>query len=100
MVSGLHIQGRSSAPGLCKDCIYGKHTTRPYDGTSEDVWMAGEKVYIDLWGPALVVSLGGALYLMLFMDAGLSRLQAAYLANKTGKTTLTALKSYVMADGK
>ncbi|KAG5717498.1 Copia protein, partial [Termitomyces sp. T112] len=69
MVSGLHIQGNSNAPGLCKDCIYGKHTTRPYNGNSEDVQTAGKKVYIDLW--------------------------AAYLANKAGKTTLAALKSYV-----
>ena len=95
LVDGLHIQGKSTVPGMCEDCIYGRQTTRPYDGTSEDIQVAGEKVYIDLWGPATVASLGGALYMMVFIDTGSSRLKGEYLTNKTGETTLLALKRYI-----
>lgn len=47
LVDGLHVRGLVSAPGMCKDCIYGKQTIWPYNGTSEDIRTAGEKVYID-----------------------------------------------------
>lgn len=96
LVDRLHIQSKPHSPGMCKDCIYGRQTTRPYDGTSENVQITGEKVYINLWGPATVVLLGGAVYLIVFTDAGSSRLWGAYLANKASETTLSALKNYVM----
>ncbi|KNZ81642.1 hypothetical protein J132_11276 [Termitomyces sp. J132] len=55
----------------------------------------GEKVYIDLWGPASMVSLRGALYLMVFTNAGSSQLKGSFLSNKSVDTTLTALRLYV-----
>jgi len=31
LVDGLHIDGDLSIRGQCEDCIYGKHTSRPYN---------------------------------------------------------------------
>ena len=95
LVDRFHVKGLVSASGMCEDCIYRKQTTWPYDGTSEDIQTASKKVYIDLWGPAPIASLGGALYLIMFTDTGSSCLHGEYLANKAGNMTLVALKSYV-----
>ncbi|GLB45566.1 putative reverse transcriptase (RNA-dependent DNA polymerase) [Lyophyllum shimeji] len=94
LVDGLHIKGDMKVKGLCEDCVYGKHTARPYDGEVTPESEANERAHFDLWGPASTVSLGGALYMMLGVDGGYTYMQSFYLSRKDSVTTLTAFKIY------
>jgi len=62
LVDGLDISGELSISGLCKDCIYGKHTAHPYNNSKSREKEVLEWVYVDIWGPSQVQSAGGALY--------------------------------------
>ncbi|KAJ7062031.1 hypothetical protein C8F01DRAFT_968445, partial [Mycena amicta] len=63
LISGGHVNGlgtlEKAASGLCEDCLAGKQTRRPFDGVHEAEMEIGERVYIDLWGPAQIEGLGG-----------------------------------------
>ncbi|KAF5368208.1 hypothetical protein D9615_010532 [Tricholomella constricta] len=65
LVDGLNIKGGLSVKGLCEDCVYGKHTARPYDGVVIPESEVNHRAHFDLWGPAMVISMGGASYMML-----------------------------------
>ena len=58
LVDGLVIRGELSASGLCEDCVYGKHASRPYDAEVEPEKAPNDCVHVDLWGPSSVTSLG------------------------------------------
>lgn len=94
MVDGLKIKGDLEVKGLCEDCIYGKHTSRPYSGKRETESKPKECMYIDLWGPASTKSLGGAVYMMLLADGCTARLTGYFLTCKDAVTTLTAFTNY------
>ncbi|KAJ6487501.1 hypothetical protein C8R47DRAFT_951306, partial [Mycena vitilis] len=68
LVSGKHVNGlhvrEGGMDGLCEDCISGKHARRPFDGVHEPEKEVGECTYMDLWGPAQVIGVGGVRYLM------------------------------------
>ena len=100
LVDGLNVKGDMEAKGLCEDCIYGKHTAHPYDAEVEVKTEPNQCVHIDLWGPASVVSLGGASYMMLAVDRGTSRMTAFFLSRKDATTTLEAFKGYHTASEK
>ncbi|KAJ7170662.1 hypothetical protein C8R43DRAFT_875590, partial [Mycena crocata] len=57
-VNGLHVR-EGGVDGLCEDCLFGKQARRPFDGVHEVEKEVGERVYMDLWGPAQVTSVGG-----------------------------------------
>ncbi len=59
LVDGLDVIAAEPLPGRCEDCIYGKHTARPYDAEVVPETEALECVHVDLWGKARVRSLGG-----------------------------------------
>ena len=69
LVDGLNIHGEASIEGLCKDCVYGKHTARPYNENKTKEKKTLEHVYINIWGPSQVQLASGALYFMIIMDS-------------------------------
>lgn len=72
LVEGLNVKGGLEIGGLCKDCIFGKHATRPYNDTTPHEHDPLDRVHIDIWGPAPVTSAGGARYFMVVMDRATS----------------------------
>lgn len=94
LADGLVVKGDLQVPGLCEDCIYGKHASCPYDGEVTPEGSPNECVHINLWGPASTTSLGGATYMMLAVDGGSSHMSGYFLARKDAETTLTAFTSY------
>ena len=97
MVEGLSITRDMNIPGQCEDCILGKHAARPYDEEvilEEDIL---EHIHIDMWGPASVRSVGGALYLMVLVDGG-SAMKFGYpLSHKTEELTLQVFSEFHVA---
>ena len=65
LVDSLVVKGDMEVKGLCEDCIYGKHTTHPYDSKQDIEQHPNDCVYIDLWGPASTKSMVSASYMML-----------------------------------
>jgi transposase InsO family protein len=89
LVEGLTIS-ELAITGKCEDCILGRQTRRPFDGTTEKDLSPLDLVSFDLWGPSRIQSVGGKVYLMIIMDAGTSYKHAAYLSDKSDLTTLEA----------
>ena len=58
--------------GLCEECIYGKQTQRPYDEVVYPETILLERVHVDIHGPTRVLSIGGAIYLMIVTDGASS----------------------------
>jgi hypothetical protein len=94
LVDGLDIVGSVEPEGKCEDCIYGKQTTRPYDEVIEPETEVLQQVYIDLWGPARVRSVGGAEYMMVFNDGGSSYQVGYFLNSKSADTTLSTFTEF------
>ena len=93
LVDGLQISGMTLS-GKCEDCILGRQTRRPFDGTTEKDLNPLELVSFDLWGPSRVQSAGGKIYLMIIVDAGTSFKYGAYLSDKSDPTTLEAFEIF------
>lgn len=96
LVDGLVIKGALNVPGICEDCVFGKHTARPYDAEVEPEGAPNDCVHVDLWGPSSVSSLGGATYMMVAVDGGSSFISVFFLTRKDATTTLTAFTAYHM----
>ena len=94
LVDGLDIIKGEPLPGSCEDCIYGKHTTCPYDADVEAKHKVLRRVHVDIWGKAHVKSIRGAFYLMLFTDGGSSYRKKYYLSDKSGDTLIKCIKAY------
>ena len=95
LVDGLKISGNELA-GKCKDCILGRQTRRPFDGSTDKDLPPLDLVSFDLWGPSRVQSVGGKYYLMIIVDAGTSYKYGAYLHDKSDATTLAAFEIFVL----
>jgi len=54
LVDGLNVYEKSLIGGLCKDYIYGKHTTYLYNDNKSREKKILEHVHIDIWGPCQV----------------------------------------------
>ena len=93
LVDGLRISG-STLHGKCEDCIIGRQTRRPFDGTTEKDIPPLDLVSFDLWGPSRVPSIGGKIYLMIIVDAGTSYKHGAYLSDKSDQTTITSFEIF------
>ncbi len=89
LVYGLQVIS-CTLNGMCEDCIYEKIVWRPFD---EEVVPEGEpleRVSLNLWGKARIVSCGGAVYMMLCSDGGTSLHFPYFLASKTAAEVLAA----------
>ena len=94
LVDGLEIIKGEPLPGSCEDCIYGKHTTCPYNVDVEAEHEVLRRVHVDIWGKARIKSIRGAFYLMLFTDGGSSYRKDYYLLDKSGNTLIKCIKVY------
>ena len=93
LVKGLNISG-NDLRGKCEDCIVGRQTRRPFDGTTEKNLDILELVSFDLWGPSRVQSAGGKIYFMPIVDGGSSYKFGAYLSDKSDSSTIAAFDTF------
>ena len=94
LVDGLHTYGDLSMRGQCEDCIYGKHTSWPYNKNVAKETNVLERVHIDIWRPAQTQSAGGSRYFTIMMDGFSSYKTVTFLPAKSADITLKVLKSY------
>jgi transposase InsO family protein len=92
-VQGLVVAG-SDAEGFCEDCLSGKQTRRPFDGVHEAEEEAGEREYMDLWGPSEVTGVGGKNWLYHMLDGHIAGPRVEFLARKSADETLDAFTGY------
>ena len=52
LVDGLNTNGELVIRGRCEDCIFGKHSTHPFNKPGMRKEEVLERVHIDIWGPA------------------------------------------------
>ena len=68
MVVGINLD-MTSKPDFCETCVKAKAPRKPFPKESKMEYKAySDKVITDVWGPALVKSLGGKDYFLLFQD--------------------------------
>ena len=53
---------------ICEHCLYGKQTLSPHKGSSSRKSEPLQLVHSDVCGPMLIMSLGGAMYFVTFID--------------------------------
>ena len=53
---------------LCKHCVYGKQCKQRFKTGNHNSKDILDYIHSDLWGPSSVVSYGGALYFLMFID--------------------------------
>jgi len=94
LVDRMNTYGEMALGGMCKNCIFGKHTSHPYNGTTVKERDVLEHIHIDLWGPAQVQSAGGAHYFMAITDDFSSYRTVAFLASKSAEATSKVFKAY------
>ena len=99
LVDGLVITNEEPL-GKCEDCIIRNQKCCAYDEKVIAETEVLQLTNIDLWGPAHVVSAGGAHYEMKFHDNGSLCKQTFFIPNHTAKTTLTILKVYKLESEK
>jgi len=90
----LTIHGDLSLKGLCKDCVFGKHTAHPYHENPACETEVLEQVYIDIWGPLPTLSAGRCIYFMVIMDGFLWYRTVAFLKSKSADITLNVFKTF------
>lgn len=94
LVDGLNVKGPTSCPTFCLDCVYGKQARRPFTQWIEPEKDPLERVYIDVWGPAQVESIGGHRYYMSVDDGGSSYCLPYFIPDKSADSTLSAFKAF------
>jgi len=94
LVDGLNITGELTIEGRYKNCIFGKHSTHPFNNNGYQETEILERTHIDIWGPSLTQSAGGASYFMLLMDGYSSYHTVAFLKTKSADVTLNVFKTY------
>lgn len=95
LVDGIQIKGVHEIGGICEDCVFGKHSARPYSDTTPVETAVLDRIHIDIWGPAPTQSAGGAKYFMLIMDGASSYRQVYFLSSKSADVTLRVFKEYL-----
>ena len=53
---------------FCKHCVYGKQCNQRFKTGNHNSKDISDYIHFDLWGPSPVVSYGGALYFLTFID--------------------------------
>ena len=93
LVDGLKVSEKNIG-GKCEDCILGRQTRRPFDGSTEKDLDLLDLIAFDLWGPSRVQSAGGKVYLMIIIDAGTSFKYGAYLPDKSDTTIMSSFETF------
>jgi hypothetical protein len=93
LVDGLVITSKETS-GACEDCIFGKQTQHPFDKEVTPETEVLERVHMDLWGPAHVMSMGGKQYMLLAIDGGSSHGEGYFLAEKTAENCVNILAHF------
>lgn len=93
LVDGLKFSD-TTVNGKCEDCILGRQTRRPFDGTTEKNIDPLDLISFDLWGLSRVQSVGGKIYMMIIVDAGTSYKYGAYLSDKLDHTILATFEIF------
>lgn len=94
-VTGIDIKGLAEIKGICEDCVFGKHSARPYNEHTPTEENVLNRIHIDIWGPASTQSAGGAKYFMLLVDGASSYCQAYFLSSKSADVTLKVFQDYL-----
>jgi len=94
LVDGLNITGELTMGGRCEDCIFGKHSTHPFNDNGYQETEISERTHIDIWGPSPTQSAGGTSYFMLLMDGHSSYHTVAFLKTKSADVTLNVFETY------
>jgi hypothetical protein len=81
-VEGLTVEGANDE-GLCEDCLSGKQSRRPFDGEHEPETEAGQRTYMDLWGPSQVTGVGGKNWLLHLIDGYIAGPHVDFLPRKS-----------------
>ena len=95
LVDGLNVQGELNMSRQCEDCIFGKHTTHPFNGKGDREKELLERIHLDIWGPAQMKSAGGALYFLVLMDGFSSYRTVTFLSEKSADSTLKVFQTYL-----
>jgi len=94
LVDSLEVTGPTELKALCKDCIYGTHTTYLFYNSTATKTDPLEHIYIDIWGPISTLSAGGSKYFMLIVDGATSYKTVYFLSSKSTDATLGAFKDF------
>jgi len=94
LVDGLNITGELTMGGRCEDCIFGKHSTHPFNGNGYQEMEILERTHIDIWELSPTQSAGGVSYFMLLMDGHSSYCTVTFLKTKSADVTLNIFKTY------
>jgi len=94
LVDGLEVTGPTELKALCEDCIYGTHTTHPFHDSTTTKTDPLERVYIDIWGLAFILSASGSKYFMLIVNGATSYRTVYFLSSKSADVTLGAFKDF------
>lgn len=93
MVDGINVD-MSTSVGFCEPCVQAKAARHPFPkhSNNSDAKAYGDKVVADVWGPAEVKSLGGAMYSSNFEDIW-SREERVYF-QRAKSDTFESYKDY------
>jgi len=94
LVDGLNITEELTIGGRCEDCIFGKHSTHPFNDNGYQETEILERIHINIWGLSPIQSAGGASYFMLLMDGHLSYHTVAFLKTKSADIILNIFETY------
>jgi len=94
MTNGLNVARELTMGGRCKDCIFGKHSTHPFNDNGYQETEILERIHVNIWGPSLTQSAGRAHYFMLLIDGYSSYKTVAFLRSKSADITLNVFKTY------
>jgi len=87
LVDRLNIHGDLNIEDLCKDYIFGKHTTYLFNNTKLLELDIFNWIYIDICKPTLVQLARGVIYFMILIDKFSSYCTMVFLSNKSANTT-------------
>lgn len=93
MATGINVD-LGTTVGFCEACVQAKAARKPFPKRSDnkDAKAYGDKVVIDLWGPAEVPSLNGSLYSANYEDVATHKERVDFLKKKSG--TFESYKAY------
>jgi len=94
LVDGMDTYGEMALGGMCEDCIFGKHTSYPYNSTIVKERDILEHIHINLWGLAQVQSARGTYYFIAITDGFSSYRTVTFLASKSAEAILKVFKAY------
>ncbi|KAF5361704.1 hypothetical protein D9758_007268 [Tetrapyrgos nigripes] len=93
LVDGIpKVKGTRKVMGTCEDCRKAHTDKQAHPDSTETITEANFRWYLDIWGPAQVVSVGGHLYALFGTDAGTSRDMVDFLKDRTAATLIEKLE--------